>query len=95
MECVVKKEYREPDVLIGKTIVDAKITGHGPYETFSGKILSADDCINWLHLNMSDGTKYIVEGTYGGWSGGSCDEYPQYVNLYEVIEQSDNNNPNK
>lgn len=39
-----------------------------------------DQCIR---LTTSDGRRWLVRGSYGDWTGGSEDEYPEYVSITE------------
>lgn len=59
------------DLLVGRTIVDAAITPH------------MDECdgVNVLRLALSDGTNVSVTGSYGGYTGHSCDEYIEFVSI--------------
>lgn len=54
--------------LIGKTIVNAEYVG----------MLDYDDK-PWLYLTFSDGSEFLVESNYGGYTGNSADEYPCFL----------------
>jgi hypothetical protein len=58
--------------LVGRTIASAVVRGHS----------AACDAENVLVLTMTDGTTWEVVGDYGGYTGKSCDEY---VELIEVL----------
>lgn len=63
--------------LIGKTIKNAEIKGHSP------------DCdgVNVLALTMESGEVFYVTGGYGGYTGGSCDEYPEFINVTKEVQE--------
>lgn len=57
--------------LVGKTIKSVEKTGH-----------SKDcDAVNVLVLTMEDGTIFRIVGSYGGYTGKSCDEYPESISV--------------
>jgi len=60
--------------LIGKTIKSAKIIGHS----------KGCDSKNVLVLNMTDGSKFHIEGGYGGYTGNSCDEYIECIGVKKI-----------
>ena len=62
--------------LIGKTILSVKRKKHVND--------TDDDC--WLELTFKDGTKTLIVGDYGGYTGLSLDEYPAYVGLSDDYE---------
>ncbi len=57
--------------LIGKTIEKVKIKGH------------QQDCDskNVLVLEMTDGSMFEITGGYGGYTGHSCDEYIETIEV--------------
>ena len=57
-------------LLIGKTIVSAKIRGIEDY-----------DDMPYLDLIFSNGSKITIEGNYGGYTGKSEDEYYRYITV--------------
>ena len=59
------------ELLIGKTIKKAEITGHS----------KGCDGENLLILEMTDGEKVYIEGGYGGYTGSSCDEYFEWIKV--------------
>ncbi len=61
----------EEKVLIGEKIKSAKIVCH---------LKSGCDSENLLILEMESGKTFYIEGGYGGYTGESCGEY------YEKIE---------
>jgi len=63
--------------LIGEKIASAKIIGHSP----------ACDAENVLVLEMESGKKFHITGRYGGYTGASCDEYPEFITV-ELVESS-------
>ena len=63
--------------LIGKTIKSAKIIGHD----------SKCDGENLLILTMTDVEKFFIEGGYGGYTGKSCDEYFEWVEVRKIKER--------
>jgi hypothetical protein len=58
-------------VLVGKTIASAHVESH----------LASCDAENVLVLVMTDGSVYEIEGGYGGYSGRSCDEYKELIDV--------------
>jgi len=60
--------------LIGETIKSAKIVCHREKDC---------DSKNLLVLEMESGKTFYIEGGYGGYTGRSCGEY------YEVIDVKD------
>ena len=60
--------------IIGETIESAKIVCHKK-EGCDGK--------NLLILKMKSGKTFYVEGGYGSYTGESCDEYYEYVEVKE------------
>ena len=61
--------------LVGRTIAAAEVVAHDP------------DCDgeNVLALTMSDGTVWRVMGSYGGYTGNSCDEYFELVSVSQDL----------
>jgi len=57
--------------LIGKIIKSAKIVGHS----------KGCDSENVLILVMTDGTRFEITGGYGGYTGNSCDEYVETIEV--------------
>lgn len=56
--------------LLGKTITKAH----------RARVKGKDDT-GWLILVFSDGTRAVVEASYGGYTGESYDEYPTRIDL--------------
>lgn len=71
--------------LIGKTIKNAEVKGHS----------EKCDGVNVLVLTMEDGSIFYVVGGYGGYTGKSCDEYPEYIVVKKdtPLERSSGNFP--
>ncbi len=70
--------------LIGHTIVNAEIKGHSEH----------CDGLNVLVLTMEDGSVFSVIGSYGGYTGHSCDEYPEHISVrLDVPEVASGNFP--
>ncbi len=65
--------------LEGKTIVKAEIRKKKGQEQFDDEPI--------LELTMSDGSIFEVEGTYGGYTGDSYDEYPSFVIVRKKDEE--------
>ena len=61
-----------PNVLIGETIKSADIVCHKK---------TGCDGENLLILAMKSGKTFYIEGSYGGYTGESCDEYPEYISI--------------
>jgi hypothetical protein len=40
----------------------------------------------YLFLEMTDGTLFKITSSYGGYTGGSKDEYPAFISIEEVKE---------
>jgi hypothetical protein len=57
--------------LLGKIIKSAHITGHS----------KQCDSKNVLVLKMTDGSVFKVTGGYGGYTGRSCDEYYENIQV--------------
>lgn len=72
-----KDKIIKPTKLIGETIKSAKIVCH--YK-------EGCDGNNLLVLKMESGKTFYIEGGYGGYTGNSCDEY------YEKIEVKETHN---
>ena len=66
------------DGLIGKTIMAATVEPHDP----------VCDGSNLLRLTMSDGSVYTVLGTYGDYTGRSCDEYVELLQIELAVAPS-------
>lgn len=62
--------------LIGKTITGAK------YQ----KVVNSDD-EGFIELSFSDGSKTFIVAGYGGYTGGSLDEYPTYILVLPEVEE--------
>ena len=60
--------------LEGEKIVEAYIQGHS----------TGCDGKNQLVLKMDSGRVFHVTGSYGGYTGKSCDEYPEFVTVEEM-----------
>lgn len=58
--------------LVGKTITEATLL----------KYPELDDEA-WLRLRFTDGSECVLEATYGGFTGRSCDEYPAFLVVRE------------
>jgi hypothetical protein len=56
--------------LIGKTIIGADYYGYKGYND-----------IPFIKLTFSDETIAIIRASYGGYNGGSVDEYPSYIDV--------------
>lgn len=64
--------------LVGKTITEAVLL----------KYPELDDEA-WLRLRFTDGSECVLEATYGGFTGNSCDEYPSFLVVREKPLPSD------
>ena len=64
-------EESKPSVLAGKTIIKAVIKG----------IADVYDDEPYLILTMKDGSTFRVVSCYGGYTGCSEDEYPNYIRV--------------
>lgn len=62
---------KSEQILVGETIKSAKIVGHN----------KSCDSENLLVLEMESGKIIYIEGGYGAYSGESCDEYTEYINI--------------
>lgn len=71
-EADIKLMTKLAQVLVGATIESAKVQGH------------QEDCdgVNQLVLETTKGT-FIIEGSYGGYTGHSCDEYFEVISIKE------------
>lgn len=58
--------------LIGEKIKSAEIVCH---------LKTGCDGENLLILEMESGKTFYIEGSYGGYTGESCDEYPEFINV--------------
>jgi len=66
------------DILVGKVIESTQLLGcEGRSPDYSGC-----DGQNSLFLYFTDGSAIKVVGTYGEYSGASCDEYPELLNIH-------------
>lgn len=65
--------------LIGKTIKRAYLKGHS----------ENCDSINVLVIEMNDGSIFEIEGGYGGYTGKSCDEYIETIDIREKVREED------
>lgn len=63
--------------IIGETIKSAKIVCH---------MKTGCDGDNLLILEMESGKTFYIEGQYGSYTGKSCDEYYEFI---EVKEEHD------
>jgi len=64
----------EAKYLKGETIKSARLVKH-----------SKDcDSVNVLRLTMKSGKVFEIEGSYGGYTGKSCDEYIEVLEIREV-----------
>lgn len=70
-EVTIMRHKKEIDELQGKTISSVKLKKHD------------EGCDSWnvLRFTMSDGSVYEIEGTYGGHTGLSCDEYIELISV--------------
>jgi len=59
------------DQLYGQTISKAEIKKENEYT----------DDLNILVLSMENGEVFEIKGCYGGYTGNSMDEYPQFVEV--------------
>lgn len=64
----------KPTTLKGKRIKSVSIKGHQ----------TDCDSKNVLVLTMSDDSTYEIEGGYGGYTGRSCDEYIETIEIRRV-----------
>ncbi len=62
------------DQLVGMTISSAIVKAGNP---------KLDDR-EQLRLTMTDGSEFVVNATYGGYTGMSEDEYPQLIHVERV-----------
>ncbi len=65
---------RAYELLVDRTIVGVNALPH----------LDECDSPNVLRLTLDDGSKVDIEGHYGGYSGRSCDEYVELLDIREV-----------
>ena len=65
-----------PEYLIGKTITAARILGC-PSNMWNKRC----DSMNVLELSFSDDTTAQIVGGYKGYSGNSCDEYVETIEI--------------
>jgi hypothetical protein len=63
---------RETKNLVGEKIKSARIVCH---------MTEGCDGENLLILEMESGKTFYIEGGYGGYSGKSCDEYYEYIEV--------------
>lgn len=61
---------RIDDIIAGKTIVRGTLMKRQEY-----------DDEPYLHLEFSDGSDACVVASYGGYTGGSEDEYPAFISV--------------
>lgn len=61
--------------LRGKTIESTRIKGHS----------RGCDSKNVLVLKMTDGTVFNVVGGYGSYTGESCDEYVETIEVKKIL----------
>lgn len=64
----------KPKELVGAEIISAKLKKHD----------KNCDSVNVLVLKTDKGT-FEIEGTYGGYTGRSCDEYIELVKLRKEV----------
>jgi hypothetical protein len=74
------------DNLIGKTIIRAEIRKLKKedsefYESYEQEEIEGWDDVPILELETSDGSIFIIEADYGGYTGGSYDEYPRFITI--------------
>ncbi len=60
---------KDEKILVGETIKSAKIVGHS--KNCDGQ--------NLLVLEMESGKTIYIEGSYGAYTGQSCDEYQEHI----------------
>ena len=60
--------------LVGAKIISARIKPHDPN----------CDGQNVLHITTDKGT-FEIEGGYAGYTGGSCDEYPETIEIRKKV----------
>lgn len=65
------KQTKTQKQLIGKTIKAIEVVGHS----------KGCDSENVLVLTMTDGSEFKVIGGYGGYTGLSCDEYVETIEV--------------
>jgi hypothetical protein len=68
----------KPSEIIGKTIRDSYRCGN-----------TATDDKGWLVLEFTDGTRVCVAASYGGYTGGSIDEYPTCISIDTLENNGD------
>jgi len=82
--------------LIGKEIIKAEIIGIQPNTPYLNKTYSGyygdDDIKRWddkpiLRLTMKDGSMFDIISEYGGYTGGSQDEYRRFIEVKELKNQ--------
>ena len=44
------------------------------------------DDTGWLKIDFTDGTHCVIWAGYGGWTGGSEDEYPTCIGVTDDVE---------
>lgn len=71
------------ELLVGKTITSAIILG---CKNFAGWVENKTPCDgeNVLKLTFSDGTSVEITGGYGGYTGKSCDEYFEKIDIEAI-----------
>lgn len=72
--------------LEGKKIIRAEIRKSKKSDSIYFDSYSEEEIKEWddkpiLELEMDDGTIFLVEATYGGYTGGSYDEYPSFIQV--------------
>lgn len=72
---IVKTKLVKPKEFVGAKILKAKIVKHDPN----------CDSKNVLVLTTNKGV-FEIEGTYGGYTGKSCDEYIEVINLSKIVK---------
>ena len=70
------KEKEIQHFLVGKKIKRVILTGHD---------LENCDSINIIKLIMTNGEIYDIVGSYGSYTGQSCDEYTETINVIQVL----------
>ena len=79
-------DQKGTELLLGKTIISATILGC-EYEIGWGEYKYPCDGENVLELKFRDGTGVKIIGGYSGYSGKSCDEYVEVLNIKPIEKE--------
>ena len=62
-------------LLVGREVASVVAKSHSP----------ACDATNVLLISFTDGTSVEIHGGYGGYTGNSCDEYVELIDVREAV----------